>query len=132
MINPTTGLEFLFNSSCRLSDIRAMLDSYGVEVWNQGLLYRRAPLHSFPLGGGEPTVLPWEKCLFPIIDTTVDVRLCRYEPPSEGDFLTGIRERCTRWPFYVEEPLEIMFRMGDQWWKYKFTPGKTYEERRID
>lgn len=120
-------VRFRFSPMSRLGDIRALLDSYGVEVWMEGLLYLRAPLHFCELASGEAAA---SGLAFPAVDKKIDLRLCRFEPPAE-DFLEGIRERSTRWPFFVNDPLEVVLYLGDQWWVYKFTPSRFYEERRI-
>ncbi len=123
-----SGVRVNVSSSSQLVDLRALLDSYAVEVWENGLLYFRTPLHFCRWGAMEPPPLESLE-FFPAINPGIDVRLVRYEPPvGDEDFLAPIRVRCTRWPFYVEHPLEICLIVGDQWWSYKFSPGEKYEE----
>jgi hypothetical protein len=119
-------LLFRFSPESHLSDIRALMDSYAVEVFNQSRLYIRCPLHHCGLDEGQS----FSSNLFPAINWALEVRLCQWNPPVK-DFLERIRERNTRWPFFVEYPLTIRLRIGDQWWEYAFSPGKTYEERRF-
>jgi len=125
-------VTFLFSPESRLNDIMALLDSYAVEAWKDGLVYFRAPLHFCKLReSAPPKTIESVQDSFPTIDKTLDVRLIQYEPPIDDDFLEGIRERYTRWPFYVQDPLRIMLYVGDQWWDYIFSPGRTYQDRQI-
>ncbi len=124
----TDEIFMRFSPESRLSDIRALLDSYAVELWKDGLLYRRCPIHSCDMYEGQGMLKEFS---LPAIDYRIDVRMCTFEPPAK-DFLAGIRERRTRWPFFVEYPLSIVFWVADQWWQYGFTPGKQYEDRRME
>jgi len=123
-------VRMMFSGPSRLTDIIALMDSYGIELWQRGLLFLRAPLPwcEYVEYGAAPRF----DGTIPAIDDAIEIRLVRFEPPTEGDVLEGIRERQTRWPFFVESPLEIWLATGDQWWCYQFSPGKTYEERRFD
>lgn len=129
-INPKVRMAY--SPESKLADIRALLDSYAVELSKGQSIYLRAPLHFLEYGGEPPqlaTEQNWEK-LFTPIDSSLKLRMIQYEPPDgDDDFLAGIRERATRWPFYVHQPLSVMFAYGEQWWEYRFTPGKTYEVR---
>jgi hypothetical protein len=115
-----------FSAESKLADIRACLDSYGLSVTKNGLLYLQCPLHFLELG---PHPKTWD---FNKIDESLNLRMIRYEPPTDDDFLEGIRERNHRWPFYVHQPMSVFFCLGDNWWQYSFTPDKTYVERHID
>ena len=120
---------FIISAEATLSDSRALLDSYAVELRKDGVVMFCGPLHFCEMTetGRETS---WDVRLGP--DPSLDLRLVRYEPPAEDDFLEGIRERATRWPFYVHEPLIICLSVDEQWWQWTFTPGKVYEERRFD
>jgi hypothetical protein len=128
-MNRFTAVYMHFSPESRLSDIRALLDSYAIEVNVNGLTYLRAPLHFCKLG---IPAIPESKThgylVGPVLDNTAEVKMIRYEPPNE-DFLHGIRERNTRWLFYVEYPLSVQFLLSsDLWWEFKFIPGEVYKE----
>jgi len=116
-----------FAPQSRLDDIHALMDSYALEWWKDGLLILCAPLHWCAYEPDEEQDI-WHMSGPP---RSVEIRLVRFEPPPEGDILEGIRERNTRWPFFVNEPVEIWLSLRDQWWLYKFSPGKFYEEFRM-
>lgn len=125
-------VRMVFSPDAKLSDIRALLDSYAIELSKNGQVYLRCPLHFLEYGTEEPqpiTEAALSKILGPI-DTSLKLSMIRFEPPvGDDDFLNGIRERTTRWPFHVEQPLSVCFTFDEQWWEYKFSPGKTYMER---
>jgi hypothetical protein len=128
---PFSGtVQMALSAPSRLSDIRALLDSYGIELVKDGRVLLCAPLHWCAYEPDEEHDA-WNSPFPPVIDKTIEIRLIRYEPPVD-DFLRGIRERTVRWPFFVEWPLEICLAFRDQWWLYKFSPGKFYEERQMD
>lgn len=119
-----------FSPESHLSDIRAVMDSYGIRLTIEDKVYFQAPLHFCEHGDEKPVeYLTHDSQLFPKIDGRIKISMIQYTPPEEDDVLEGIRERNTRWPFFVEQPLAIMFTFGNQWWEYRFTPGKKYEER---
>ena len=125
-------IRMAYSSESKLADIRALLDSYAVELSKGKSVYLRSPLHFLEYGGEPPQQVSQQALekLFTPIDTSLTLRMIRYEPPSgDEDFLNGIRERNTRWPFYVHQPLSVMFALGEQWWEWKFSPDKTYTER---
>lgn len=133
-MNRLTKVFMNFSPDSKLSDIRALLDSYAIGIKVNGLTYLRAPLH-FCVLGVPPTLgtsTPGSSIQGPILDKTAKVEMVRYEPPDpDEDFLHGIRERHTRWPFHVEYPLSVQFFLSsDLWWEFKFIPGETYEERK--
>lgn len=113
-----------------LSDVYALLDSYAVEIWRGGLLYSSTPLYYFQMGILELDDLSRFNPT-PVIDEALNVRLCRYKP-SVGDRTPPLH---ARWPFFVEQPLEIVLSLasphGVQWWLYKFSVGRQYEEREV-
>ncbi len=120
--------SFTFSPESLLSDIRSCLDSYAVEVYRAGLITQRFPLHGLRYRVVDPP--NWDAPAVPVLNPTIDIRLCQFTP-AKDDFLNGIRERKTRWPFFVIQPMIIVLTLGDQWWQYNFTPGKFYEDRRI-
>lgn len=133
--------KFLISAESTIADVRALMDSYAVEVLKDSLVYFRGPLHACKMdaaGVGQfefdrrraNPVVPFDLAL-PALDKSLELRLIRYEPPTEDDFLEGIRERTTRWPFYVNAPLVICLSLDEQWWQYTFTPGKLYDVRSI-
>jgi hypothetical protein len=119
--------------------MRAALESYGVELKRNGLVYERIPLQLAALRpvvsaiqtGAAPAknaIIPgWADHLFTEIDKSLELRLIRFTPHREEG-----EPEYTRWPFWVERPLEIAFQFGDQWWSFKFSPGKTYEDRAME
>lgn len=121
-------IGFRLYSENRIGDVMAFLDSYAVEVWKKGKVYLRAPVVqcsydafcAFDNNGN----------LNPQIDWSLDLRLVPYGPPDVGD--EQARDAKNRWPFFVEYPFRICFAIGDQWWEFGFTPGKVYQERRMD
>ncbi len=120
----TDELQVTYSSDVLLSDLRAALDSYAVEVIKDGKVHRRAPLHSIKPYGPYCNPLPLDfKFTLPAIDYKIEVRMYLYRV-SAGSFA-----RC---PFFVESPFTITFLLSDQWWEYKFTPGKKYEDRKLD
>lgn len=124
-------VQMVLSPQSRLSDVRALMDSYGIELVKDRRVLVCAPLHWCAYEPDEEYD-PWNSPFPPVIDKTIEVRLIRYQPPVD-DFLQGIRERTIRcWPFFVESPLEICFSFRDQWWLYKFSPGKVYQERQMD
>jgi hypothetical protein len=112
-----------FSPESKYSDVCAILDSYAVELNVLGRTQFRADLHCCGLDEGQG----WSNDSTADIDTTLELRMIRYQPSPEMCF----REIATRWPFYVEAPLNIRFRFGDQWWVYGFTPGKAYGNREM-
>ncbi len=112
-----------FSGHSKYSDVCAALDSYAVELYHKGKQLLGVPLHSCSDLSEAPAFSGQTE-----IDKTIDLRMVQYSPAPD-DFLKGIRERTTRWPFWVESPMEVCFRYGDQWWVYKFTAGKTYLDR---
>lgn len=121
------SVTFLFLPESRLSDIRALLDSYAVEVWKDGLEYLRMPLTFCGSRMLDPPHISTVETLFPAVDKKINLRLVQYEPPLMDDD----RERATRWPFYVDNTLTVMLFLGDQWWEYIFSTDKTYQNREI-
>lgn len=120
-------LRFLTSPESRLSDVLALLDSYAAELTDRGRVVLCVPLHMLDYN---PDAADWDMPVPPTIDETLELRMIRYQPaPEPEDFLTGIRQRVTRWPFHVEQPLVAEFVLGAQWWQFKFSPGKTYQER---
>ena len=119
----------VYSPESKLDDIRSLMDSYALEVWKGGLLFIAAPLHWCKYG--DQPMKPFDGT-FPAIDTAVELRLVRWEPPQRDDILEGIRERQTRWPFFVNSPMAIKFALADQWWEYHFSPGKMYKNRRFE
>lgn len=123
----TPALYFQVSPECRLADLLALLDSYMVEVWHGGILVRRCPISRIAFG----TPLPSQAVAEPglaldiQIDPTIDIRLAEYIPV--GGETVGNH----RWPFYVREPLTIKFTLGDQWWQFSFSPGKTCGDRAV-
>ena len=115
-------VRILISSESRLSDSIALLDTYGVQVWNHGLLLQQGPLCY--CANYESLIRPLKEAadLFPVIDQTIEVRLIHWP----------LSERKDRWPFFVESPLKILLTLGDQWWEYAFSPGRMYEERGWD
>jgi hypothetical protein len=127
-------LKMIWSPESRLSDIYATLDSYAVEIVKDNLVYRRCPLHAVELY--EPLdsspKIDFKTFTIPAMDFKTEVRMIRFGlPPGETDYLSH-RERKPRWPFFVEHPIRIMFLLADQWWDYRFTPGKKYEDRRME
>jgi hypothetical protein len=137
---------FIISAESTLADVRALMDSYAVEVLKDSLVIFRGPLHACKMdaaGVGQfefdppPThgrrtnpVVSFDLAI-PVADRSLELRLIQYEPPTDNDFLEGIRERATRWPFYVHAPLVICLSIDEQWWQWAFTPGKNYEMRNI-
>lgn len=119
---------FIISAESKLADIRALLDSYAIELWHDGLVLFRGPLHLCEMSG-DGHGITWDTPL--TVDSSLDLRLIQYEPPTEDDSLGGVRERNTRWPFYVDAPLVICLSLGSQWWQYTFKPGKRYDVRSI-
>lgn len=110
----------IWSPESRLADITAALESYAVQVKKDGLVYQQGPLYWC-----ERIEVNMKECpFFPVVDRKIELSLIRWASPEFN--------RGHRWPFFVDEPLELCFTLGDQWWSYKFTPGKTYEERHID
>lgn len=130
-------VKFLISEDSTIADVRALMDSYSVEVLKDSLVIFRGPLHACEMierGPFEATKYQAEKLwdfTFPVIDESLELRLIQYEPPTEEDALEGIHERATRWPFFVNSPLVIHFAIGEQWWQWTFTPGKVYDVRSI-
>lgn len=119
-----------FSPESHISDVRAVMDSYGIRLMIGDKVYLQAPLHFCSHYNEKPVEhLTHDSQLFPKIDGRIKISMIQYTPPEDDDVLEGIRERNTRWPFFVKHTLTIMFAFGDQWQEYKFTPGKTYEER---
>jgi hypothetical protein len=119
-------LGFRFYSANQLGDVMAFLDSYAVEVWKEGKVYLRAPVAQC----GYNPLCAFGGNLNPQIDWSLDLRLVPYGPPDAGD--GQVHNTKNRWPFFVEHPFRIFFAIGDQWWQFHFTPGKTYQERRVN
>lgn len=53
-MTPNESLTVYFSPASRLSDIRALLDSYAVQLERAGLVYLRAPIHFFVYRLGPP------------------------------------------------------------------------------
>jgi len=115
-------LRIRFSPQGRVNDIKAFFDSYTVDVWKDNLLCVRIPAHNCNM----ELPLPATELKFHAIDNRVNIRLSHYEPVLELDELSN-----TRWPFYVDYPLDVRLYLGDQFWVYKFSPGKTYTEREM-
>lgn len=120
-------LAMTIEPSSQLSDIRALLDSYAVEVKKNNQTYLRAPIFMVDMPGPLESQ-PRGTDLFPAIDKTITLRLCRFEPAPED---RQHQRPYTRWPFFVEHPLTILFTLEAQFWQFYFSPGRQYEEREI-
>jgi hypothetical protein len=127
-------LRAVFNPEASAADVRAALDSYGVELKKSGRPILRVALFMVAPGSGllfEPKTQTvrsarplFDEDFSTEVDRLLQLRLIRYEPQGEMEE----DPPATRWPFFVEQPLEIVFCFGSQWWSYKFSPGKKYEE----
>lgn len=115
------------------SDLAALSDSYGIEVKKNGLVYCRAPIWFF-IQDGFRTLDPFSKtspvedCFYPAIDQSFQISLVQDTPFPEED---GRQTFNTRWPFFVEAPLDLSVIYGRQFWTFIFTPGNEYRERRL-
>ena len=105
-------LHFTLSPESCLDDLRALFDSYAIEVWEFGKLRISVPIRYLPC---PPLAVP---------NRTIRLKLHRYEPPADEH-----EPSHTRWPFYVTGPVVLQFYLGDYTWEYQFTPGQTYEER---
>lgn len=149
----TARLTACFNPDGSLADMRAALDSYGVELKKNGMVVERIPIQLAAIRpviavledgpapgkqadlageirqaiGPNPIIPGWGEHLSFDPDPSLELRLIRFEPFREEGL-----PAYTRWPFFVERPMEIAFQFGEQWWSFKFSPGKTYEEREIE
>jgi len=130
MINPfpkptTYPLDEIYirvSPTCLLSDLKSLYDSYMLTVKTDNFINLQIPLLWCPTSSVKKSIVSG---LFPIhseIDKRLDVSLTK--------FCFGENEN-NRWPFWVEEPARISIRLGTQWWVYKFSPGKFYEERNM-
>lgn len=120
-----------FSSESRYEDVCALLDSYGISVSRNGLVYIQCPVIFLEPGyyATSPGTVGFGLNINPVIDESLNLRMIQYEPHTD---LESTVEHHTRWPFYVHHPLSILFRLGDNWWQYDFTPNKTYVERHIE
>jgi hypothetical protein len=127
------------SSEARMEDIRALIDSYAVVLLDKGRVRLEWPIQICGLGVNAwasdalakadkwplPHVRPTPR--FDLIDPELDLRMVQWQPPAD----TCRSNLCTRWPFYVDYPLQVTFMVGEQWWQFDFTPGTKYEGRRV-
>lgn len=100
------------------SDLIAFFQSYAAELTKDNLPIACVPIIHLPIRTFTPQQFD------PVIDWTYCLNLVRYQlPPCENQI------NKTRWPFFVNTPLQVGFFYGDQWWIYRFSPGKLYENR---
>ncbi len=111
----------------KLSDIEALLNNYAVELIRDATVQQRGPLWHCASKGGirygqdvDNVLDAFSEAAALDFDPTLSVRMLRLGscPPEKA-----------RWPFFVESELQVMFSIGYQWWKFVFSPGKTYTER---
>jgi hypothetical protein len=107
------NLSMRVRPSARLTDFIALIHSYSavLKFQEQGISIAEIPLYML---GQEP----------------------RYEEPHEPVNLSLCggpfpEDKRVRWPFYCDHLLEVSFRFGSQWWTFKFSPGRKYENREI-
>lgn len=115
-----------FSAESRPADMIPLMHCYAAELRKLQKVMLRCPLYfcrmdTYEIAEGTGWTNP-----FPEIDRTMDCQLLRAVPLVQRD-----GDENWRWPFYVNNPLCLTLRVGDQWWQYSFTPGKTYEERSI-
>lgn len=111
--------------SSRLSDIEALFCTYGIILTRDGKICQTGPLYGLECVGGIGILgskREWPTELLPAIDNAIEIRMVRLESPAVND-------AAPRWPFWVSKPVSVKFSIGDQWWQYDFSPGKTYRER---
>jgi hypothetical protein len=115
--------------SSKLTDIEALLDSYAVVLSRDTKALQSGPLSQLEMTGGigaraEPVRAMTAEDLNSEIDPALDLCIIQCAPLAEEN-----RESKARWPFFVESELHVVFSVGDQWWQYDFSPGKTYTDR---
>ena len=112
--------KFYVTSSSRYTDVSALLLSYAVEVRKRGQVMLRAPLMLLEYGPPAPQHLAVDGSnLFTPIDWSFGLSLVRGSEKA-------------RWPFFVEAPLDLTLWVDEQWWEFRFSPGKTYTERNAE
>lgn len=105
--------------SNNLQDTYAFLHSYAVELKKDGELKLCIPCQNIPIERFTPINV------FPEIDPTLELTLILWKPDTKG------KEIKTRHPFFVKHIFIIGYFVGDQWWIFKFTPNKLYENRTL-
>ena len=99
-----------------VGDVVALAQSYALEIRKDG----RVPLYHFSVGP-DRTKGPLR---FAQIDLSLEAVLLLANAPSE-------EWPNVRVPFFVNDPAGVVILVGDQWWQYDFSPGKTYGDRAI-
>ena len=115
------SLSFKLSPSSEVADVGALFDSYAVEVKKDGSTLLRVPLwmcdNAYPAAH--------TRAGLSFTRDGVSISLVQYAPPFDEE--PGVTRKCaTRWPFYVNAPLEVTIRLGglQQW--YVFSPGPRY------
>ena len=131
-MNRLTKVYMYLSPDSHYSDVRALLDSYAVEINITGLTYLRIPLYFCQMGVPTiPASFTAGHIQGPVLDETTEVKMLKYEPSHDDDDGTSDNTHHTRWPFFVENPLSIQFFLSsDQWWEFKFIPEEMYTERK--
>ena len=103
-----------------VGDVVALAQSYALEIRKDGRVQFRGPLYHFSVGP-DRTKGPLR---FAQIDLSLEAVLLLANAPSE-------EWPNVRVPFFVNDPAGVVILVGDQWWQYDFSPGKTYGDRAI-
>lgn len=115
-------LTLTINPASLASDLRALLDSYGVRVTMGDKVFLEVPLFMLRLHQEviQHSVSSW--AIGPVGD--LDIGLVRCSP-----FLEDGEPSYTRWPFWVEATTWISLSVGRQVTRFDFVPGQSYLER---
>lgn len=125
-----THLSLRVDPACRLTDLRAFMDTFGVELERHGKVFHRARVSdTFGAGNWSEETLKLTSVWPPSFDNSWRVTLF-----DAGERWTEDGEVSHyRWPFRVDERL-IGYVLLDgpdgemQWWKFVFEPGREYQE----
>lgn len=109
-------VSMLLSPESRLSDIDALLDTYGVEIRKDGDVVFLSPLWRCSMYEGAPEINGE-------INWSLKISLVPLAPRP----IPSGRE--PRWPFFVESPLTVVLACGNQWVQYNFSSGKHYIDR---
>jgi hypothetical protein len=123
-VRPGGSLSIRILPSCKVSDLLAFFDTFGIVLERRGLVYLQGLAIWFSgviVSRADPDDWP----LPPVFDESWEVNLFANGPIEGHEYY--------RWPFWVSETLKgrIYLLRPDgnmQWWAFKCEPGRKYSK----